>query len=193
MESTGDPLKHGIDRFYGYNCQRISHRYYPDHLWDNEKKVILEENENLKKAVTYAPDLIQQQALKFIDENQQQPFLMFLTCILPHAELLVPDDSIYRHYKGKFPETPHKGNDYGPDATEGGYTSQPFPHATFAAMVSRLDVYVGQVMQKLQELNLDDNTIVFFTSDNGPHVEGGADPVFFNSAGGLRGVKREYV
>lgn len=191
MESTGDPLKHGIDRFYGYNCQRVSHRYYPNHLWDNEKKVILEENENLKKAVTYAPDLIQQQALKFIDENQQQPFLMFLTYTLPHAELLVPDDSIYQYYKGRFPETPHKGDDYGTDATEGGYTSQAFPHATFAAMVSRLDLYVGQVMQKLKALNLDDNTIVFFTSDNGPHVEGGADPVFFNSAGGFRGVKRD--
>ncbi|MCC6287488.1 MAG: arylsulfatase [Chitinophagaceae bacterium] len=191
MESTGDPLKHGIDRFYGYNCQRAAHRYYPDHLWDNEKKVILEENEHLKKTVTYAPDLIQQQALQFMDENQQQPFVMFLTYILPHAELLVPDDSIYQYYKGKFPETTHKGNDYGSDAIEAGYTSQPFPHATFAAMVSRLDVYVGQVMQKLQELNLDDNTIVFFTSDNGPHVEGGADPAFFNSAGGFRGVKTD--
>ena len=191
MESSGDPLKHGIDRFYGYNCQRVSHRYYPNHLWDNEKKVILEENENLKKAVTYAPDLIQQQALQFIDANQQQPFLLFLTYTLPHAEILVPDDSIYQSYKGKFQETPHKGNDYGPDALESGYASQAFPRATFAAMVSRLDIYVGQVMQKLKELNLDDNTIVFFTSDNGPHTEGGADPVFFNSTGGFRGVKRD--
>lgn len=191
MESEGDPLKHGIDRFYGYNCQRVSHRYYPNHLWDNDKKIVLEENDNLKKAETYAPDMIQQQALRFIDANQAQPFLLFLTYTLPHAELLVPDDSIYQYYKGKFPETPHKGDDYGIEATEGGYTSQPFPHATFAAMVSRLDWYVGQVMQKLKELNLDDNTIIFFTSDNGPHIEGGADPVFFKSSGGFRGVKRD--
>lgn len=191
MESEGDPLKHGIDRFYGYNCQRQSHRYYPTHLWDNDKKMELNENENLNKAVTYAPDLIQQQALKFINDNRLQPFLLFLTYTLPHAELLVPDDSIYQYYKGKFPETLHKGDDYGSGATEGGYTSQLFPHATFAAMVSRLDLYVGQVMQKLKDLKLDNNTIVFFTSDNGPHIEGGADPDFFKSSGGFRGVKRD--
>lgn len=191
METEGDPLKHGIDRFYGYNCQRQSHRYYPTHLWDNEKKVILEENHDLLKAVTYAPDLIQRQALQFMDDNREHPFLLFLTYTLPHAELLVPDDSIYQYYKGRFPEKEHKGNDYGEGATVAGYTSQPFPHATFAAMVSRLDMYVGQVMQKLKDLKLDNNTIVFFTSDNGPHTEGGADPEFFNSPGGFRGVKRD--
>lgn len=191
MGSTGDPLKHGIDRFYGYNCQRQSHRYYPAYLWDNERKVMLDGNDSLQRAVTYAPDLIQQQALAFIDDNRQQPFLLFLTYTLPHAELLVPDDSIYQYYKGRFTETLHKGDDYGPGATEGGYTSQPFPRATFAAMVSRLDLYVGQVMQKLKDLQLDNNTIVFFTSDNGPHIEGGADPEFFRSSGGFRGVKRD--
>lgn len=191
METEGDPLKHGIDRFYGYNCQRQSHRYYPTHLWDNEKKVMLEGNTDLKKATTYAPGLIQEQALQFISDNRERPFLLFLTYTLPHAELLMPDNNIYQYYKGRFPEKEYKGNDYGEGATDAGYTSQPFPRATFAAMVTRLDIYVGQVMQKLKDLGLDENTIVFFTSDNGPHTEGGADPEFFNSAGGLRGVKRD--
>ena len=191
VESSGDPLSHGIDRFYGYNCQRQSHRYYPTHLWDNDKKVLLSENGNLEHTKTYAPDLIQEQALQFIDQHVQQPFLLFLTYTLPHAELLVPDDSIYRQYLGKFEENPYKGNDYGADATDGGYTSQLYPHATFAAMVTRLDKYVGEVMDRLKRLGIDDNTLVIFTSDNGPHTEGGADPSFFNSSGGLRGIKRD--
>ncbi|MFT3705044.1 MAG: arylsulfatase [Agriterribacter sp.] len=191
MGSSGDPMKHGIDRFYGYNCQRQSHRYYPDHLWDNEKKIALEANGALRYTKTYAPDLIQQQALSFIKENTKQPFLLFLTYTLPHAELLVPDDSLYQQYKGKFVETPSQGNDYGRNALVAGYASQAFPHATFAAMVSRLDKYVGEVMAQLKQSGIDENTLVIFTSDNGPHIEGGADPVFFNSAGGLRGVKRD--
>lgn len=191
MESSGNPLKQGFDRFYGYNCQRQSHRYYPTHLWDNNNKIILKENGNLTATEIYAPDLIQEQALDFIGQNKQEPFFLLLTCTLPHAELLVPDDSIYQYYKGRFPETPHKGNDYGEGATIPGYGSQEYPRATFAAMVSRLDLYVGQVMAKLKASGIDDNTIVIFTSDNGPHTEGGADPAFFNSSGNLRGTKRD--
>lgn len=190
--SEGDPLKQGFDYFYGYNCQKLAHRYYPAHLWENEKKIVLTENQNLQVAKTFAPDLIQQQTLTFIDkQNDKQPFFLFLPYILPHAELLVPDDPLLEYYKGKFPEKPFKGADYGVDAKDGGYTSQPYPHATFAAMVARLDKYVGEVMDKLKAKGLDKNTIIIFSSDNGPHVEGGADPVFFNSGGGLRGVKRD--
>jgi arylsulfatase A len=190
--SEGEPNKQGFNQFYGYNCQSLAHRYYPDHLWDNQKKVVLEANKNLMYNKEYAPDLIQKRALEFVDARDgKQPFFLFLPYILPHAELIVPDDSIFQYYKGKFPERPHKGLDYGSDATGGGYTSQEFPHATFAAMVTRLDLYVGQVMTKLKEKGLDKNTLVIFTSDNGPHVEGGADPKFFNSGGGLRGVKRD--
>ncbi len=190
--SEGDPLKQGFDYFYGYNCQKLAHRYYPAHLWENEKKIVLTENQNLQVAKTFAPDLIQQQTLTFIDkQNDKQPFFLFLPYILPHAELLVPDDPLLEYYKGKFPEKPFKGADYGVDAKDGGYTSQPYPHATFAAMVARLDKYVGEVMDKLKAKGLDKNTLIIFSSDNGPHVEGGADPVFFNSGGGLRGVKRD--
>lgn len=189
--SEGDPNKQGFDRFYGYNCQSLAHRYYPAHLWDNGNKVALRENGDLEHTKTYAPDLIQQQALDFISEHRTQPFFLFLPYILPHAELLVPEDSIFQYYKGKFAEKPFEGFDYGKGAKPGGYASQRYPHAAFAAMVARLDMYVGQIMAQLQKLGLDENTLVIFTSDNGPHKEGGADPSFFRSAGGFRGVKRD--
>lgn len=191
VNSEGDPNKQGFDRFYGYNCQSLAHRYYPTHLWNNDKKVMLKENGDLQYHKQYAPDLIQKEALTFIDENKESPFFLFLPYILPHAELLVPDDSIFQYYKGKFPEKPFKGEDYGKGARPGGYASQQYPHATFAAMVARLDLYVGQVLERLKKLGLDENTLVIFTSDNGPHLEGGADPAFFNSGGGLRGFKRD--
>jgi arylsulfatase A len=190
--SPGDPVNQGFDKFYGYNCQALAHRYYPEHLWDNDQKVVLEGNQKLRYAKEYAPDLIQKQALEFVDSKDgKQPFFLFLPFILPHAELMVPDDSIFHYYKGKFEEKPYRGDDYGFKAQEAGYASQDYPRATFAAMVTRLDIYVGQIMDKLKEKGLDKNTLVIFTSDNGPHVEGGADPVFFNSGAGLRGVKRD--
>lgn len=189
--SEGDPNKQGFDRFFGYNCQSLAHRYYPTHLWDNQEKIMLEENGNLQYHKQYAPDLIQEKALSFIEDNKDEPFFLFLPYILPHAELLAPDDSIFSYYKGKFPETPYKGDDYGDGARSSGYTSQTYPHATFAAMVSRLDLYVGQILRRIKDLGLDEKTLIVFTSDNGPHKEGGADPDFFNSAGGLRGYKRD--
>jgi len=190
--SEGDPNKQGFDQFYGYNCQSLAHRYYPDHLWNNQKKIVLEANQNLMYNKEYAPDLIQKQALEFVNSrDDKQPFFLFLPYILPHAELIVPEDSIFQFYKGKFDEKPYKGFDYGPKANDGGYASQQYPHAAFAAMVSRLDLYVGQIMAKLKEKGLDKNTLVIFTSDNGPHVEGGADPAFFKSSGIFKGVKRD--
>lgn len=190
--STGDPLNQGLDHFYGYNSQSLAHRYYPDHLWEDDNKVVLNENADFTKLTVYAPDLIQQKALDYLEEqSSSKPFFLFLPYILPHAELIVPDDSIFESYKGKFPETPYKGRDYGPGAIDHGYASQPYPHAAFAAMVTRLDLYLGQIMDKLKETGLDRNTIVIFTSDNGPHIEGGADPDFFNSNGPFKGVKRD--
>ncbi|QRR02186.1 arylsulfatase [Dyadobacter sandarakinus] len=190
--SEGNPARQGFDRFYGYNCQGLAHRYYPAHLWDNAQKVVLKGNDNLRYNKEYAPDLIQKKALDFIDaRSTKEPFFLFLPYILPHAELIVPDDSILQSYKGKFEEKPYKGADYGAGAKGEGYASQQIPRATFAAMVTRLDLYVGQVLAKLKEKGLDQNTLVIFTSDNGPHIEGGADPKFFNSAAGFRGVKRD--
>lgn len=190
--SEGDPLKQGFDAFYGYNCQSLAHRYYPNHLWHNQAKIVLTENANLTKTEVYAPDLIQQQALSFIDEHAgNQPFFLFVPTVLPHAELLVPDDDLFRAYKGKFDEKPHKGEDYGPGARPGGYTSQPYPRATFAAMVARLDRHVGEIVAKLKEKGIEENTLIIFSSDNGPHKEGGAEPLFFNSNGGVTGAKRD--
>ncbi|WP_026993985.1 arylsulfatase [Flectobacillus major] len=190
--SEGDPNKQGFDQFFGYNCQTLAHRYYPNHLWNNAEKIVLEANENLVKNKIYAPDLIQNKALDFIESQRNgKPFFLFLPYILPHAELIVPEDSIFQYYKGKFAEKPFKGHDYGPKATVGGYASQEYPHAAFAAMVTRLDWYVGQVVAKLKEKGLDKNTIIVFSSDNGPHVEGGADPSFFKSSGKFKGVKRD--
>lgn len=188
--TSGAPDKKGFDRFYGYNCQRQSHRYYPTHLWDNDRKVVLEGNGLVHRA-TYAPQLIQQKALEFIEESKDGPFFLFVPVVLPHAELQGPEDPYYTQYLGSFEEHPHKGQDYGANATVAGYASVAKPRATFAGMVSRLDAYVGEVLAKLEELGLAENTLVIFGSDNGPHKEGGADPDFFNSAGGLRGYKRD--
>ena len=191
--SEGDPVNQGFDRFFGYNCQRYAHRYYPEYLWENEEKVYLDGND-WSSTETYAPDLIQQKTLDFIRENHDTSFFAFVPIVIPHAELIVPNDDIYQHYLGKFTETPYVGRpgaDYGPDMLISMYCSQENPHATFAAMVHRIDLYVGEIVAVLEELGLSDNTIIMFTSDNGPHLEGGADPRFFNSNAGLRGFKRD--
>ena len=188
--TSGDPNKKGFDEFYGYNCQRQSHRYFPTHLWHNSTKIDLQGND-LTKATTYAPELIQQQTLEFIDKHKDQPFFLFVPTVLPHAELTGPQDEFFKKYESSFTEKAHKGEDYGPNATVSGYASVNKPRATFAAMVSRMDHYVGEVLDKLDELGLTDNTIIIFSSDNGAHREGGADPVFFNSTAGSRGFKRD--
>lgn len=188
--TSGAPDRKGFDTFFGYNCQLRAHRYYPQHLWYNDEKVILDGNDLINKA-TYAPEVIQRQTLKFIEDHRDTPFFLFVPTVLPHAELQGPEDKHYRKYENSFTEMPYKGADYGPGASIGGYASVAKPRATFAAMVSRLDAYVGEIVAKLDELGLTENTIVIFSSDNGSHLEGGADPAFFNSSGGLRGHKRD--
>ena len=194
--STGDPNEQGVDKFFGYNCQTLAHSYYPDHLWDNGTKVVLEDNvdEIPYGEGTYSADLIHNEALKFMEDAVQEgkPFFMWYPTTIPHAELIVPQDSIIAKFKGKFPETPYDGEDLGdPRFRIGGYCSQEYPHATFAAMVTRLDHHVGEIVRKLKELGVYDNTIVIFSSDNGPHQEGGADPDFFDSNGPWKGYKRD--
>jgi len=188
--SEGDPNNQGFDEFYGYNCQRYAHNYYPYFLRHNDKKVMLRGNEG-KKTEQYGPDLIQEQTLRFIEANKDRPFFLFVPHVIPHAELFVPEDDIVRSYRGKFPEKPYKGIDDGPNYKIGGYGSVETPRANFAAMVTRLDRHVGEILDKLKQLGLDKKTLVMFTSDNGPHGEGGANPKYFNSNGGLRGMKRD--
>ena len=180
--STSVPANMGFDEFFGYNCQRQAHSYYPDHLWHNNDTVFLHENDNEGRKI-YSQDLIHEQALKFIRDNKDKPFYAMLTYTLPHAELNLPHDSIYQMYENAFEEVPYDG--------KMGYHPSEKPYASFAAMVTRLDKYVGDVMAELKELGLDKNTIVIFTSDNGPHREGGANPDYFQSYGPLKGVKRD--
>ena len=190
--STGDPQAQGVDRFFGYNCQLLAHSYYPDHLWDNGTRIELDTDLPYGTGV-YAPDLIHQKALAFLDDAvaEGKPFFMWYPTTIPHAELIVPEDSIMQHFRGRYPETPYKGTDSGPFFRKGGYCSQEHPHAAFAAMVSRLDAYVGDIVRHLKELGVYDNTLIIFASDNGPHKEGGADPDFFDSNGPWRGYKRD--
>lgn len=188
--SEGDPINQGFDTFYGYNCQRLGHHYYPYHLWDNENKVFLEGNSGTKKG-QYAPDLIHNEALKFIDENKNTPFFLYYPTIIPHAELAAPKAYMDK-YIGKYnPEKKYKGNDGGDNYRKGKYESQEYPHAAFAAMIHVLDDQVGEIVQKIKDLGLEKNTIFIFTSDNGPHREGGADPNYFDSNGILKGFKRD--
>ncbi|MEE4287033.1 MAG: arylsulfatase [Mariniphaga sp.] len=189
--SEGDPNNQGFDEFYGYNCQRLAHNYYPGHLWDNQEKVVLEENSGDNFAI-YAPELIQQRALQFLEKNRDKPFFMFYPNVIPHAELLLPEENL-AEFRGKFlPEKEFKGAEPGdPGFREGPYGTQPESHAAFAAMVTLLDRQVGEVVTKLKELGIYENTIIMFTSDNGPHMEGGADPDYFDSNGPLKGYKRD--
>ncbi len=189
--TEGDPNNQGIDQFYGYNCQRLAHNYYPGHLWDNQQKIVLAGNAG-DQFGEYAPDLIQQHALQFMEKNKDNPFFLYYANTIPHAELLLPQKNM-EPFRGKLlPEKSFKGTNPGDKGfREGPYGTQPEAHAAFAAMVTLLDKQVGEVMDKLKELGLDKNTLIFFSSDNGPHLEGGADPDFFDSNGPLRGYKRD--
>jgi arylsulfatase A len=195
IETTGDPKNQGFDQFYGYNCQRIAHRYFPEYLWDNRQQVFLPGNDWTSKS-SYAPDLIHQESLKFIEENAENPFFMFVPMVMPHAELAVSDEGLQSYYREKFgEEKPYIAPsdwDYGAEnIAVPGYQSNLYPRATYAAMVSTLDRQVGELIQKLVDLGLTENTIIVFASDNGPHREGGNDPDFFNSNGIYRGYKRD--
>lgn len=188
--SASDPLKMGFDRFYGYNCQRQAHHYYPYFLWNNDRREILWNNFGTERG-DYAPDLIQDRILSFVEENKDRPFFLYYALIQPHAEMFAREETMDQ-FRGRFlPESRYKGVDDGPGFRKGPYGSQPEAHAAFAAMVHDLDHDVGELMDLLESLGIADNTLVIFSSDNGPHREGGHDPEYFDSAGGLRGYKRD--
>ncbi len=176
-ETSGAPNNQGFDYFYGYLGQGFAHNYYPDFLHENNAIVCLDGKE-------YSHDLIEQKALNFITQNQDNPFFLYLTFTIPHAELLLPDEYMEDHLD-KYEETPFVRAD------NGSYSSQEQPRAAFASMVERMDNSVGTINSLLKELGIDENTLVIFSSDNGAHHEGGADPQFFNSTGVYRGVKRD--
>lgn len=188
--SESEPTRVGFDQFFGYNCQTLAHDYYPDHLWDGVNRIEFPENYNQAEN-TYSADLIHQKALEFIRGNADKPFFAFLSYTIPHAELILPHDSIYQYYCDVIPAADDKAwAEENPDR-RGAYGATDRPLASFASMVTRMDRYVGDVMNLLAELGIDDNTMIIFTSDNGPHREGGANPDYFNSYGPYRGIKRE--
>jgi arylsulfatase A-like enzyme len=173
--STSDPMQH-FDSFFGYNCQREAHNYYPDHLWKNDQRVELD-------GKTYAHDLIIENALNFVRSNSTGPFFCYMSVTIPHAAMQVPEDSM-APFRKKFPQFEDVIGKYaGPDVRN--------PVAGFAGMMTRLDQQVGQLLTLLQELDIDDKTLVMLSSDNGPHKEGGHQPDFFDSNGPLRGYKRD--
>ena len=182
--STGYPTRKGFDYFYGLVNQGDCHFHYFEHVYRNQEKVVLAGNDHKKQTGQYLNDLYAKEGLAYVEQSAKaqpaQPFFLYLSYTIPHAELAVPEDSL-KEYAGQFPETPNPGGHYG---------AQPTPRAAFAGMVSRLDRCVGRLLDKLRELGLAENTIVFFSSDNGPHKEGGADPAFFQSSGPLTGIKR---
>ncbi|WP_299552322.1 arylsulfatase [Seonamhaeicola sp.] len=188
--SEGDPTAQGFDNFFGYNCQRLGHNYYPRHLWSNNDSIVLPKNAGYNKG-TYAPQLIHEKTIEFIEQNKEVPFFAYVASIIPHAELAAPEE-IVKKYRGEFnPEKAFKGIDEGPNYRLGPYESQAEPHATFAAMVEILDAQVGEIMAKVEALGIAQNTLIIFTSDNGPHREGGADPDYFDSNGIYKGYKRD--
>jgi arylsulfatase A-like enzyme len=175
--STGVPTKQGFDSFFGYLNQVHAHNYYPDYLWRNEEKTPIAGNVVTNNVATkraqYSHDLFADEALRFVEKNKDRPFFLYLALTIPHAN----------NEAGKL------GMEVPSDEP---YSKEPWPQAqrNHAAMITRMDRDIGRLLEKLQELGIDENTIVFFTSDNGPHQEGGADPAFFRSAGLLRGIKR---
>lgn len=198
--STGEPNRQGFDFWYGYLCQRVAHNYYPTHLWRNGEKHILEGNDYFfphqrlpedadpydpssyapYSGAQYSMDLMVEEALAFIRMNRAVPFFLYLPFPIPHVALQVPDESLLE-YAGAFPETPYRG--------EQGYLPHRTPRAAYAAMITRMDSEIGRILALLDELGLDESTLVFFSSDNGPTFNGGSDSEYFQSAGPFRGLK----
>jgi len=179
--STGDPNYQGFDLFYGYLCQVHAHNHYPRFLWKNGKKIILDGNDRTLTGKQYSQDLFIDESLQFIRENKDKPFFLYLPFIIPHLSIQTPDESL-NEYKGKIPEEPYKHTSY---------LKHPFPRAGYAAMITHMDKGIGQIMDVISELELDENTLIIFTSDNGPTYNrlGGSDSEFFKSAGPFRGLK----
>ncbi len=186
--STGDPLKHGFDYMYGFVNQTHAHNHFPSFLWRNGERVLLpndltqlgkvEGTGYATKRVAYANDLFFDEARDFITRSEAQPFFLYLALTVPHA------NNERSRALGDGQEVP----DYGI------YKDKPWTDAQKgqAAMITRMDTHIGEIMAQLKKLGLDENTLVLFSSDNGPHKEGGPhyDPATFGASGPLTGIKR---
>jgi arylsulfatase len=202
--TTGSPIKQGFDRYFGYNCQRNAHSFYPPFLDSDEREVLVNKypipGSDRKptgeviaddyRAENYAPDLILKEALQFIDLNKDKPFFLYCPFVEPHVSMQPPQQWIDR-YPAEWDQ------EHGAYRGENGYLPHPRPRAAYAAMISDLDEHVGTILDRLERHGLADKTIVIFTSDNGPTHEsrnpnfhvGGAACKFFHSNAGLNGYK----
>ncbi|HEX5443973.1 MAG TPA: arylsulfatase [Pirellulales bacterium] len=186
------PLDFGFDHHYGYLCQGMAHTYYPPYLWRDDRQEPLEGNPPYaygqkgrieRSGKIYSHDLMADDALHWVRDHQEGPFFLYLALTVPHVSLQVPDDSL-AEYRGQWPETPVTDSKH--------YSNHDTPRAAYAAMITRMDRDIGRLMAELKELGIDENTLVFFASDNGAVFPlSGTDPEFFQSTAGLRGFKQD--
>ncbi len=186
-EMEGHPMNFGFDRWYGYLCQRNAHNFYPRYLFDDREQVVLEGNDRGISGVQYAPDLMREAVLDWIDAeiapHPDRPFFLYYATIVPHLALQAPEDSV-AEYRGAFDDPPYDGSRW--------YLASEEPRATYAAMISRADADFGAVVERIESLGLAEETIFIVTSDNGATWDiGGFDPAFFQSNRDLRGHKTQ--
>lgn len=196
-DTTGVPWKQGFDLFFGYLDQWLAHNHYPTYLYRNAEQVPLNNHEfsphqkidappadangwKRFQGEDYAPDRMIDEALRFVRAHKEQPFLLYYATTVPHVAVQAPEDSL-NEYPAEWDDKPYLG--------EKGYLPHPRPRAAYAAMITRMDQHIGRLLDLIGELGLERDTIVFFTSDNGPTFNGGSDSAFFQSAGPLRGLK----
>ncbi|MGJ8697192.1 MAG: sulfatase-like hydrolase/transferase [Verrucomicrobiaceae bacterium] len=187
-----DPLAMGFDTWYGMYSILEGHRQYPMILWRDGEKIRIPENEGGKKGA-YAQELFTNEAIAYIEEERENPFFVMLSYSSPHAELAVPE-KYQKRYEEKFPVKPYGGMSTGDPSDKYAWyypEAVAHPHATLAGMVTALDDYVGQVYAALEAKGVAENTLILFTSDNGPHDEGGADPEYFKASYPFKGMKRD--
>ena len=196
--TVGQPRFQGFDYFFGYLDQQLAHNYYPTHLWRNGERVPLD-NEYFSphqrfeggdpadpaayrryQGNEYSVDVMADDALRFLDEHRDRPFFLYLPFAVPHLALQVPDSSLVE-YEGVFDEEPYLG--------DRSYLPHYRPFSAYAAMITRMDAHIGRILTRLQELGLAESTLVLFSSDNGATYTGGVDAEYFQSSGGLRGLK----
>ena len=189
--TTGQPDRQGFDYAFGFLDHRHAHRQFTDHLYRNAERVGVDLERD------YVNDLFTRETAAFIERADPRPFFVYLNYTVPHAELRVPEESM-APFRGRFEEKPFANPKADaqqsgalPDGASLGYRSQPTPYTAFAGMITRMDRDIGRLLDLLRARELDRRTLILFTSDNGPHREGGADPAYFKSAGGLRGIKRD--
>lgn len=187
FDNSGSPHAQGFDHFFGYLCQLQAHTHYPNHLWRNGSVVAIPENDAKWGGSKHSHDLMTEEALTVIGEakkNAEQPFFLYLAYAIPHVSIQATEEAM-AEYADEFDEP----REFGGTAT---YIPHKNPRAGYAAMVHMLDRDVGRIMEQLEKQGIADNTLILFTSDNGPTFNGGSDSAFFDSAGPFGGLKTEF-